>query len=180
MTQQQTLQLFLPILILLPVLYFRFRRMAKAQPLKLGQLWVRPAFIIAATAIILFLPQPGQHVIRHLLPQDWTWLVLAGAVGGVAGWYWGRTMAIEVHPEDGTLMVRGGQAAIMVLGILILFRMGLRTGLAMEGRAWHLDVLLLSDASIVFTAALFTLRSIEMYIRARRVIETKAGAVPSS
>ncbi|HWX89507.1 MAG TPA: hypothetical protein VNY75_04330 [Rhizomicrobium sp.] len=179
MTQQQTLQLFLPILILLPVLYFRFRRMAKAQPLKLGQLWVRPAFIIAATAIILFLPQPGQHVIRHLLPQDWTWLVLAGAVGGVAGWYWGRTMAIEVHPEDGTLMVRGGQAAIVVLGMLILFRMGLRTGLAVEGRAWHLDVLLLSDASIVFTAALFTVRSVEMYIRARRVMGTRAGAAPS-
>jgi Protein of unknown function (DUF1453) len=170
MTQQQTIQLFLPILILLPVLYLRLRRMTKAQPLKLGRLWIRPAIILAVTALALFAPQPGQHVIRHLQPQDWTWLVLAGAVGGVAGWYWGRTMAIEMHPEDGTLMVKGGQAAIVVLGMLILFRMGLRTGLAVEGRAWHLDVLLLSDASIVFTAALFTVRSIEMFIRARRVM----------
>jgi hypothetical protein len=173
MTQQQTLQLFLPILILLPVLYFRLRRMTRAQPLKLGRLWIRPAIILAVTALALFAPPPGQHAIRHLLPLDWTWLVLAGAVGGVAGWYWGRTMAIEVHPEDGTLMIRGGQAAIVVLGMLILFRMGLRTGLAVEGRAWHLDVLLLSDASIVFTAALFTVRSIEMYIRARRVMGTR-------
>ncbi|MCU1386521.1 MAG: hypothetical protein JWL71_5218, partial [Acidobacteria bacterium] len=37
MTQQQTLQLFLPILILLPVLYLRLRRMTKSQPLKLGR-----------------------------------------------------------------------------------------------------------------------------------------------
>jgi hypothetical protein len=170
MTQQQTLQLFLPILILLPVLYLRLRRMTKSQPLKLGRLWIQPAIILTVTALALFAPQPGPHAIRHLLPQDWTWLALAGGVGGVAGWYWGRTMAIEVHPEDGTLMVRGGQAAIVVLGMLVLFRMGLRTGLAMEGRAWHLNVLLLSDASIVFTAALFTLRSIEMFIRARRVM----------
>src|SRR4029079_15819073 len=93
-------------------------------------------------------------------------------MGGVAGWYWGRTMAIEVHPEDGTLMVTGGQAAILVLVVLILFRLGLKTGLEVEGRAWHLDVLLISDALIVFTAALFTLRSIEMYVRARRVMGT--------
>jgi hypothetical protein len=170
MTQQQTLQLFLPILILLPVLYFRLRRMTRAQPLKLGRLWIRPALILFAAAMVLIMPQPGRHAVRHFLTQDWAWLALAAVLGGIAGWYWGRTMAIEVHPEDGTLMVTGGQAAILVLVMLVLFRLGLRTGLAVEGRAWHLDVLLISDALIVFTAALFTLRSVEMYIRARRVM----------
>ena len=81
-------------------------------------------------------------------------------------------MAIEVHPEDGTLMVSGGQAALLVLVVLILLRLGLRTGLAVEGQAMHLDVLLISDACIVFTAALFTVRAIEMYIRAKRLMAT--------
>jgi hypothetical protein len=179
MTEQQSLTLFLPILILLPVLYLRMRKMTKAQPLKLGQLWFRPALILAVAAMVLFAPQPGQHVVRHFVLQDWIWLALAAGTGSVAGWYWGRTMAIEVHPENGTLMVTGGQAAIVVMAVLILFRMGLRTGLAIEGRAWHLDVLLLSDASIVFTAALFTARSVEMYLRARRVMGQARGAVPS-
>jgi len=170
MTQQQAFQLFLPILILLPVLYFRMRRMTKAQPLKLGRLWIRPALILTATALVLLAPQPGQHAIRHFIAQDWAWLGLAAGLGGIAGWHWGRTMAIEVHPEDGTLMVTGGQAAILVLVMLILFRLGLKTGLEVEGRAWHLDVLLISDALIVFSAALFTLRSVEMYIRAKRVM----------
>ena len=174
MTQQQTLQLFLPILILLPVLYFRLRKMTKAQPLKLGQLWIRPAIILAVVALALFAPPPGHQAVRHFVMQDWAWLAVATAIGGVAGWYWGRTMAIEVHPEDGTLMVTGGQAAILVLVVLILLRLGLRTGLAVEGKAWHLDALLLSDASIVFTAALFTVRSIEMFIRAKRVMGTAA------
>ena len=169
MTQQQTLQLFLPILIILPVLYFRMRRMASAQPLKLERMWIRPAIFLAITALALF--APGPHGKRHqLVPQAWTWLALAGAVGATAGWYWGRTMVIDVHPEDGTLMVKGGQAALLVLVVLILFRLGLRAGLAVEGKAWHLDVLLISDASIVFTALLFTVRSVEMFIRARRVM----------
>ena len=170
MNQQQVLQFFLPVLIVLPILYFRMRRMAKAQPLKLGRLWIRPAIIIAATALVLFLPQPGQHGVRHLVVQDWIWLALAAAVGSFAGWQWGRTMAIEVHPENGTLMVTGGQAAMLVLVALILFRTGLRAGVTAQAQAWHLDALLISDALIVFSAALFTLRSIEMYIRAKRVM----------
>jgi hypothetical protein len=48
--------------------------------------------------------------------------------------------------------------------------MALRTGLEIEGRAWHLDVLLFSDALIVFTATLFALRAVEMYLRAKQVM----------
>ena len=170
MTQQQLLQLFLPILILLPVLYFRMRRMSRARPLKLERMWIGPAIFLAITALVLIAPGPHgeQHQLDHAgLDLAGRWPAVAGAA---AGWYWGRTMAIEVHPEDGTLMVKGGQAAILVLLMLILFRTGLRTGLEVEGRAWHLDMLLISDASIVFTALLFTVRSVEMYIRARRVM----------
>jgi len=176
MTQQQAIQLFLPILIILPVLYFRMRRMSRAQPLKLGRMWIRPALFLGLMTVALLAPGPqGQP--HHWAPDAWTWLTLAGALGGIAGWYWGRTMAIEVHPEDGTLMVKGGQAAILVMAVLILFRMGMRTGLRMEANAWHLDVLLISDALIVFTAFLFTLRAVEMYLRARRVMGEAKGTV---
>lgn len=175
MSQQQALQFFLPILILLPVLFFRMRRMTRAQPLKLNRLWIRPAFILAAAWLVLFVPAQ-HHTIKMLMPQDWLWLGLAAGLGAVAGWYWGRTMAIHVHPEDGTLMVRGGQAAMLVLLILILFRLGLRTGLSLEAKSWHLDMVLVSDASIVFIALLSTLRSAEMYLRARRLMALKARA----
>ena len=169
MTQQQALQLFLPILILLPVLYFRMRRMARAQPLKLTQMWIRPAIFLAITALVLVAPGPHGEA-HHWTPQawpGWRWQVrpAASPAGtGAAPW---RSRCI---PKNGTLMVRGGQAAMLVLVVLILFRLGLRTGLAVEGGAWHLDVLLVSDASIVFTALLFTVRSVEMFIRARRVM----------
>ena len=172
MTQQQLLQLFLPILIILPVLYFRMRRISRARPLKLERMWVGPAIFLAITALVLVAPGPRGET-HHWTVQAWDWLLPAAVAGAAVGWFWGRTMAIEVHPEDGTLMVKGGQAAIMVLLILVLFRTGLRTGLEVEGKAWHLDMLLISDASIVFTALLFSVRSVEMYIRARRIMAAK-------
>jgi len=168
---QNQLQFFLPILILLPMLYFRMRKLSRPQPLKLKRLWIRPVIILLACALVLFAPQPGTHLVRHFSVMDWGWLVLAGALGAIGGWHFGRIMKIEVHPEDGTLMTTGGQAAILVLVMLVLVRMALRTGVAMGGEAWHLDALLISDASIVFTAALFTVRSLEMFIRARRVMK---------
>jgi hypothetical protein len=170
MTEQQALRFFLPILIVLPLLYFRMRKMSKSQPLKLNRLWIRPALFLIITAAVLLAPPPPNHPERHLVSSDWVWLFLAAVPGAMGGWYWGRTMAIEVHPDNGTLMVRGGQAAVLVMGVLILFRLFLRTGLTVEAQALHLNVLLVSDASIVFSAFLFTLRSVEMYVRAKRVM----------
>jgi hypothetical protein len=147
---------------LLPLLYFRLRKMLKPQPLKLGRMWIRPVLLVVVAALALFAPQPGTHVAAHLTPAQWGWLALAALVGAAAGWRWGQTMVIDVHPEDGTLMTKGNVAAMMVLVVLILFKLGLRPLLAYEGAGWHLDVLLITDASIVFSVALFTARSAEL------------------
>ncbi|HJR56060.1 MAG TPA: hypothetical protein VJ798_05750 [Rhizomicrobium sp.] len=158
---------FLPFLILIPILYFRMRKLARPQPLKLTRLWIRPVVLGLVAALVLWSPVPG--VSRTFTLSEWAILVVAGVLGAVAGWYSARSMKIEVHPEDGTLMVQGGQAAVLIMLALILGRSGLNTGMRLEG--WHLDVLLITDALIVFTAALFTARSTEMYLRARRVMD---------
>jgi hypothetical protein len=176
MTEHQLFRILLPVLIILPLLYFRMRKLTKARPLKLDRLWVRPVLFLAIAALALLAPAAAGQPMRVLMPLDWAWLGLAGALGAGAGWQWGRTMAIEVHPEDGTLMVRGGHAAILVLAALILVRIGLRTGLTAEARAGNINMLLVSDLSIVFSALLFTLRSVEMYLRAKRVMAQKASS----
>ena len=160
---------FLPLLILIPILYFRMRKLARPQPLKLKRLWIRPAILVLVAALVLWSPVPG--VSRHFTLSEWAVLALVGLLGAAAGWYSARSMKIEVHPEDGTLMVRGGQAAMLIMLALILGRSGINTGMRLEGESWHLDVLLITDALIVFTASLFTLRSLEMYLRARRLLE---------
>jgi hypothetical protein len=152
----------IPFLVILPILYFRMRRMMRPTPLKLDRMWVRPVLILFAGVVVLVTAPPPAH--------DWFWFALAALLGAVLGWYWGKQMAIHVDPENGTLMTRGSQAALIMMGLLIVVRVGLRAGAQMESAALHLDVTLTSDVSIVFAAALFGLRGLEMYLRARRVL----------
>jgi hypothetical protein len=166
--------ILITVLILLPILYLRVRRMATARPLRLSQLWIRPALIFLLAALAIFTPQPGQPALSPLAPTQWAWLVLAALLGAVAGWHYGRTIAIEVHPENGTLMSKGSIAAMLVIVVLVMVKLGMRPLLAREGGSLHLDVRLLTDASIVFSTMLFAVRNLEMYLRAQRVMRGAA------
>jgi len=158
---------FLPFLIILPVLYFRLRRMAKTRALKLGQLWIRPAIIIAVAALVVLMPARDA---KPLEAADVPWLVLAAALGAAAGWQWGRITQLHLHPENGTLMQNGSVAGMMVFLMLLLLRLGLRAGLGLEAGAWHINMLLVTDASIIFSVLLFAVQSLEIYLRARRIM----------
>ena len=152
----------IPILVILPLIYLRLRKMMRPQPLKLNRLWLRPVIILAL----------GVSALGAALPPvaDLPWFALAALAGGAAGWQWGRLMAIHIDPANGTLMTRGSQAALIVMVLLLALRVGLRAGLNLEAAAWHLDAVLLTDGFIVFTAFLFGIRGLEMYLRARRVL----------
>jgi hypothetical protein len=160
--QPNLLAYVIPILVILPILYFRLRRMMKPQPLKLNRLWIRPAIILlVGFGVVGAAPPPA---------RDWFWFALAALLGGVLGWQWGKQMAIHVDPENGTLMTRGSQAALIMMGLLIVVRIGLRAGIRMESAALHLDATMITDLFIVFAATLFGLRGLEMFLRARQVL----------
>ena len=160
--QPNLLAYVIPILVILPILYFRLRRMMKPQPLKLNRLWIRPAIILlVGFGVVGAAPPPA---------RDWFWFALAALLGGVLGWQWGKQMAIHVDPENGTLMTRGSQAALIMMGLLIVVRIGLRAGMRMESAALHLDATMITDLFIVFAATLFGLRGLEMFLRARQVL----------
>lgn len=160
--QANALSYAVPLVILVPLLYRRLTRMLKPQPLKLNRLWIRPAIILLAGIGVLVSAPPPM--------ADLPWFVVAAGLGAALGWQWGRLMAIHVHPENGTLMTRGSLAALIVIVLLILVRVGLRALLTMQGAAWHLDAVLITDGLIVFSAFLFGVRGLEMYLRARRVM----------
>jgi hypothetical protein len=166
--QPNPLTYLIPVLVILPLLYFRLRRMMKPTPLKLNRMWIRPLiFLAAGGAVLVASPPPA---------SDWFWFALAALLGAVLGWQWGKLMAIHVDPENGTLMTRGSQAALVLMGLLIVVRFGLRAGVGMESAALHLDATMITDLFIVFGATLFGLRGLEMFLRARRVL---AGAPQS-
>ncbi|MGH6827558.1 MAG: hypothetical protein ACREFW_01450 [Rhizomicrobium sp.] len=156
------LRYLVPIVVILPLLYLRLRRMMRPVPLKLNRMWIRPGiFFLSAIAVLAAAPPPV---------ATWPWFFLTAALGGALGWQWGRLMAIQVDPANGTLMTRGSQAALIMMVLLLAIRSGLRAGMRIEGAALHLDAALVTDIFIVFGAFLFGMRGIEMFLRARRVV----------
>ena len=160
-----TLSIVIPVLVILPILYLRLNRMMKPQRLKLRSLWVRPAIMIFAAAALLAASPPQA--------SDAPWFGLAALIGIGGGWYWGKLTQIHVHPEDGTLMSTGSQAGAIVLVVLLVFRIGIRAGAGLEAAALHIKAALLTDVFIVFTALLFAVRGLEIFLRARRVMKEK-------
>ena len=171
----QTLQLVLPVAVIAVIFLIRARRVGKPQPLKLGLLWIRPALLLLGCAAVLLLPpRPGAAPI-HFLPLDWAILALCAALGAVAGWQLGRTMAIEVHPENGTLMVTTNPVGLLGLVGLVALRTVVRTEAGLIGANWLVNPAVIVDALIVFSAAMFTVRSLEMYLRAKTVMMAQGG-----
>ena len=150
------------------VLFFRMRGMARGRRLRLEWLWVMPAiFLLASIASIVQAPPTG---------IDWAWLALALIVGGVIGWYRGRMMRITVDPETHALNMQASPAALIFLVALFAIRFGLRAALASEADAWRLNVAVISDAFVLFAFGLFGVQRLEMALRARRLLgEAKAA-----
>jgi Protein of unknown function (DUF1453) len=162
---RQSLGIILPVVIILPILYFRLNRMLKPQRLKLRSLLIRPLLMIVAAAVLLAAAPPRI--------SDAGWFALAAVLGVCGGWYWGKLTQLHLHPEDGTLMSSGSMAGAVVLILLVVLRMGLRAGVGLEASALHINAALVTDVSIVFTASLFSVRGMEIYLRARRVMAEK-------
>ena len=158
----KTLQIVIPVLVILPILYFRMQRAMKPQRLKPPMLLVRPAIIIVVALLVLAGAPPAM--------QSLPWFGFAAVIGAGAGWYWGKLTHLELHPENGTVMSKGSQAGMVVLVVLVLFRYGVRAGIGMERQAMHLDVALFTDLSIVFSALLFSARGLEIYLRAQPLL----------
>ena len=145
--------------IILVVLAFRMRRMGQMRPLKLETLWVVPAIYLAVAALMFVqLPPTG-------------WVGIASAIGLVAGaavgWQRGRMMHIHVDPETHALNQKASPAAMMFLVVLILVRMAGRSLLGSEG----VSPAMLTDPLIAFALGMFTLTRVEMYLRAKRLLE---------
>lgn len=147
------------------VMALRWRRLRRPQPLKLERLWIFPAFY-ALVAIALFWAHP---------PGLYGWLFAAGALGlgALLGWQRGKLMTIEIDPATHALNQRGSPAALLLIVFVVLARMGARA-LAERG-GLHVDPLAVTDVLIAFALGLFTATRLEMYVRAKRLLDQHRG-----
>lgn len=154
------------IAIILVIMALRMRRMGRMRPLKLNSLWVVPA-IYAVVAALMFVQLPPTG-----------WIAIASMVGLVigagVGWQRGKMMHIHVDPQTHALNQKASPAAMIFLIGLIVIRALARSIL---GQSADLSPAMLTDPLIAFALGMFTLTRLEMYLRAKRLLEeAQAGA----
>ena len=150
--------------IIVIVMALRLRRAGQMRPLKLGSLWVVPVLYLAVAAIMF----------AQLPPTGWVAIACGVAllIGAAVGWQRGKMMHIHVDPETHALNQKASPAAMLFLVALIVVRMLARGMMGAEG---GVSPAMLTDPLIAFALGMFTLQRVEMYLRARRLLDEARG-----
>lgn len=158
----------IPIAIVLLVLALRMRRLTRERPLKVEWLWVVPALYVAIAGFTFW----------NIPPAPMTWAIAAAALlaGAALGWQRGRMMHIKVDPETHEISQKGSLAAMAFIVVLILIRMGARNAESLGIPAMHFDVMAMTDVLIAFALGMLTMQRVEMFLRARRLLEEARAA----
>ena len=103
-------------------------------------------------------------------PAEWAMLAVGLWLGGAVGWWRGRMTTI-FREADGTLKSRASPLGLILIVCLLAGRSLLRGWLEANAAAWHINPLALADAFMVFVVGLVIMQRVEMFIRARRIME---------
>jgi hypothetical protein len=133
--------------------------MKRVQPLKLERLWVVPALYAVVTATVLYQSMPAG--------LQWLYVALALVIGGLVGWRRGAMMRISIDPATHALNQQASPAAMLFIFVIIIVRQGLR----MEASQMGLNAAFMTDLLVVFALGLFAATRLEMFLRARRMLD---------
>ena len=156
----------LPFAVIAVVLALRLRSMSRERPLKLGTLWVIPAiYVVIAGSMLMTLAPP---------PLGWGLMVTGLAVGVALGWQRGKLIRIDRNCETGELRQKASPVAMLLLVAIIFLKLGARAifGETAAGRPSS-GAVLLTDAFLGFALGLLSATRLEIYLRARRLLESQ-------
>lgn len=172
---------YLPLLIFLGVMAWRFRNLQQARPLRLPLLWMLPLIVTAAIAFAL----------AAMPPSGRGWLAVAAGVivGGGIGIQRSRLMRLHVEGQgdEARVMVRQSPVALML--VLVVFaarRILLPAGLAIQSGAQGgalqeahptATALLLTDAMLGFVLGMVVLSRLVLWQRARAMVAANVSDV---
>ena len=88
-------------------------------------------------------------------------------------------MQIHVDPETHTLNQKASPVAMIFIVVLIAVRMGAKSILeGGGGTGFHVSTLLVTDVLIALALGLFATTRLEMFLRARRMLDEVRAASP--
>ena len=157
--------------IFLAIFAFRMRRMMQSRPFQLQNIWILPAIFIAMAALALW-KQPPQG-------NDWLWIGGALVIGAVLGWFRAKTIRMTLDPETRTVMAQGSPLAMALILVLFVARFGLRGVMSAESGVLGVSLSLVDNAFLAMTCGLFIARTIEMGVRATKLLNQGPASAPA-
>lgn len=161
-----TLQTWLPLVVIAAVFALRFRNLQRAVPFRPGRLWIAPLLLTAMVSLLVYAKPPD--------PVGWMVILFGTGIGALVGWKRGHLMHLERDPGNGAIMMRQSPAALLlILGIILARRLltvelGITPG-AVDGHATHAAILL-TDGLMGF--------ALGMVVALRWTLWQRAGTVP--
>jgi hypothetical protein len=145
-------------------------RNSKPRPLRIERLWIRPV-IFLALLVSAFAAAPPPLTAATVA------LIATGLAAGCAlGWQRGRFMRIEVHPETHDITSRASPLGIIFILVLVVVRIGMRGAIAGGGAIGGVPAAAAADALIALAAGMMMTQSLEMWLRARRLLAEAIAA----
>jgi hypothetical protein len=162
----QSYSLLITVAVVLAVLVLRNSRPRK---LRIERLWVRPV-IFLALLVSSFAAAPPP------LSATSAALIVAGLAAGCAlGWQRGKFMRIDVHPETHDITSRASSLGVIFILVLVVARLGMRGALA-GGSLGGIAAAAGANALIALAAGMMMTQSLEMWLRARRLLAEAIAA----
>ena len=150
--------------VMVVVLAVRLRGMRKMRRLRLETLWIVPALYLLFAGVMFY----------EFPPSGIVWAVCAAAliVGAAIGWQRGKLMQIHVDPATHILNQKASPAAFLFIVVLIVVRLVAKNVLAEGGGyGFHLNAMIVTDILIALALGLFSATRLEMYLRAKRLLD---------
>ncbi|MBN8552687.1 MAG: DUF1453 family protein [Caulobacterales bacterium] len=155
------------IAVAVPLMLLRNRRPRTLRP---RWMWVMPTLIVVMIGLGVWGSGLAPGVSHEPFgPLDYAVLALGLGLGAAAGWWRGKMTMIERH-ADGTLKAQASPIGLVLILALMLGRRILAAWLEPHAAGWGLNVLAVTDAFLLFVAAMIVVSRVEMWIRARRIL----------
>lgn len=160
--------------IIAAVLAFRFMRSRTPQPLRIEQLWIVPVVYVLIGGFGIWTLTKAFGIATTSTDLA----IMAGClvVGALVGWWRGKLMKIDVHPDTHVVMVQPTPWALLVIVGLIAVRFAVRILFLKDVSPTSPEATSLTVDLILAAIGILAVARIEMWLRASRLLAQARAA----
>lgn len=139
-------------------------RGVRARALRIERMWITPALILLTIMASFAIQPPPRFVI--LVAE-----VFALGLGSGVGWWRGRTTKITLDPVTRALTSKASPVGMALIAGVFLLRFAFRDYATAHAGDLDIAPIEVADVLLLFAAGLVCVQRVEMWIRARRLLD---------